>query len=44
MELVGPNTMNAPWSLSSRLKLLITATRFFDVQHYDHYRKLIGPP
>ena len=44
MELVGPNTMNAPWGLSSRLKLLIIASRFFNVQNYDHYRKLIGPP
>ena len=34
--------MNPPWGLSSKLKLLMTASKFFDLKHRAEHHRLIG--
>lgn len=41
-ELVGPDTMNAPWGLESRFKLVQLACEFFDVGNAEANHTLIG--
>lgn len=40
--LSGPDTMNAPWGLESRVKLVVAALGFFDLEHLADHRALIG--
>ena len=37
--LVGPETMNAPWSLDSRIKLAHAAVQFFSVEDFEDYSR-----
>ena len=41
-KLVGPDTMNAPWGLESRLKLVQLACEFFHVGNAEANHALIG--
>ena len=40
--LSGPDTMNAPWGLASRHKLVVSALWFFDVEKLADHQALIG--
>ena len=43
-DLVSEATMNANWSLNSRLTVALSAVKFFSLDHYDEHCEMLGKP